>query len=82
MTEATEVRLCRDCRHSKADTSSPWQLNCYHPKVNAKDPWALAGAELHGSSARAERESNRYKLWLAPCGTRGALWDPTKETLA
>lgn len=69
----TIVKLCRDCKHHMPEPRSEWNLRCMHPEVNARDPWALAGAQPHGSDARSERER---KWILAPCGMRGALWDP------
>lgn len=65
--------LCKDCKHSKAQTGSGWNLLCLHPKVNAKDPWALSRADTHdgGSNCKEERE----KMWLAQCGMSGKLWE-------
>lgn len=68
--------LCTDCKHSKQQQGSEWNLLCQHPVVNANDPWALSrsGISQAGSSCREQREK---KWWFAPCGMRGKLWEPT-----
>jgi len=63
--------LCKDCKHSKTEERSEWNLRCHHPVVNAKDPWALASINAGGSNCSTVRE----KHWPAACGMRGALWD-------
>ena len=70
------VRFCRDCKHHMPEPRSEWNLRCMHPTVTARDPWALAGAQPHGSCARDEREKTWTLRGLAPCGMRGALWEP------
>ncbi len=65
------VKLCRECKHSMPEPGSEWILRCMHPVVNSRDPWALAGSKPHGSDARTERG----RIWAAPCGMRGALWE-------
>jgi hypothetical protein len=70
------VRLCRDCKHHMPEPGSEWNLRCMNPEVNERDPWALAGAKPHGSCARDEREKTWTLHGLAPCGMRGALWEP------
>lgn len=73
--------LCRDCKHSKPEERSEWNLRCTHPTVNAKDHWALAGgAANHGSTCTREREK---RVWWAACGMRGRLWEaraPSEQT--
>jgi hypothetical protein len=73
------VKLCRDCKYSVPEPHSEWTLRCMHPLVNARDPWALAGSKPHGSCARDEREKTWTLRGLAPCGMRGALWEPNFE---
>lgn len=63
--------LCRDCKHSKPDTTSEWNLRCHEPKVNAYDAWALGSLTASGTSCTSERE----KSWPAACGMRGARWE-------
>ncbi len=64
--------LCRDCKHSAPEVDSAWNLRCHCPKVNANDPWALGGLKINGTNCTTERE----RRWPAPCGMRGALWEP------
>ena len=65
--------LCRDCKHSEPDKSSPWSLRCQHPIVNASDTWALSSAvEGKGSDCRDERDR---KSFFAKCGMKGKLWE-------
>ena len=63
--------LCKDCRHSKPEAKSQWNLRCYEPKVNSRDAWALGSLDASGTSCTSERE----KSWPAPCGMRGAKWE-------
>ena len=66
--------LCRDCKHSKPNSDSIWNLQCSHPVVNAADPWALASATAgRGTDCRMERDR---RSWLARCGIEGKLWEP------
>lgn len=73
---APKVKLCRDCKHCMPEPGSEWTLRCMHPEVNCCDPWALAGAKPHGSNARDERGRDWTLQGRAPCGMRGALWEP------
>lgn len=64
--------LCRDCKHSKPEPNSEWNLRCQHPIVNGADPWALSAASVgKGSDCRSERER---KTLFAKCGMKGKLW--------
>ncbi len=72
------VRLCRDCKHSMPEPRSEWNLRCMNPEVNARDSWALSSVQPHGSSARDEREKTWTLRGMAPCGMRGALWEPKR----
>lgn len=63
--------LCRDCKHSKPEERSEWNLRCHNPVVNGKDAWALSGVIISGSDCRRERK----RSWFSPCGMRGALWE-------
>lgn len=68
--------LCKDCKHSRPETNSAWNLKCTHPVVNAKDAWALSRSESPGGTdCRGERE----RKWFAPCGMRGKLWEAHDE---
>lgn len=64
--------LCRDCKYSKPEERSEWNLRCHHPKVNGKDPWALGSLNAGGTNCTTERG----RRWPAKCGMRGALWEP------
>jgi len=65
--------LCKDCKHSKPEEHSEWNLRCQHPKVNANDPYALTSAkEIYGTECRPERE----KRFFARCGMSGKMWEP------
>lgn len=63
--------FCKDCKHSKPEERSEWNLRCHNPVVNGKDRWALSGVNSQGSNCSDERSRN----WFAPCGMRGALWE-------
>lgn len=64
--------LCKDCKHSKPELHSEWNLRCHNPIVNGEDPWALASIEeFGGSNCREERS----KKWFAKCGMKGKLWE-------
>lgn len=63
--------MCRDCKYSKPEERSEWNLRCHNPVVNGKDAWALGGGTAHGSDCRSIRE----RSWPAKCGMRGALWE-------
>jgi hypothetical protein len=63
--------LCRDCRWSEPEESSPWCLRCTNPVVNAADAWALSSARANrGTTCSEERNGG----WFAPCGKRGKQW--------
>ena len=82
MNSKTLPRLCRDCKHHMPEPRQEWNLRCMHPIVNASDPWALAGASPHGSCAREERQKTWTLRGPAPCGMRGALWEPKERPLS
>lgn len=65
--------LCRNCKHSRPEANSSWNLKCQHPRVNAADPWALSRADegAAGTDCRGERE----RRWFAPCGMSGKLYE-------
>ena len=63
--------LCKDCKYSKPEERSDWNLRCHHPVVNAADPWALGSKNIGGSSCTTIRQ----KSWPSACGMRGALWE-------
>ena len=69
--------LYKDCKHSKPSKDAEWNLLCQHPVVNAGDPWALARASI--SSAGSGCRDERQRKWLAPCGMRGKLWEPSEN---
>lgn len=64
--------LCKDCKWSKPETYSNWNLRCHHPKVNAKDPWALGSASANGTACNHEREQG----FFSQCSMKGKLWEP------
>lgn len=65
--------LCNDCKWSKPEERSEWNLRCHHPVINAGDAWALAAAGIiRGSGCREERE----KVFWSKCGMKGKLWTP------
>lgn len=63
--------LCKDCKYSKPEERSEWNLRCHNPVVNGKDPWALSSRIMSGSECRAERGSK----WFAKCDMKGKLWE-------
>jgi hypothetical protein len=65
-----QVKYCTDCKWSKPEINSEWNLRCAHPEVNARDPWALSAKVIGGTSCREEREVR----WFATCGMKGKLW--------
>ena len=66
--------LCSECKFSKPEENSAWNLKCINPQVNAKDSYALASAScFRGSDCRGEREK---KTWFAVCGMAGRKWEP------
>ncbi len=67
------VVFCADCMWSKLDKDSAWKLNCHNPDVNRKDEWALSAptGRAHGSECNTERK----KVWFAPCGRQGKLFE-------
>lgn len=76
MNHEKPVKFCRDCKHHAPDPLCGWKLICMHPRVNARDSWALAGTQSYGSCARDERQKTWTLSGRAPCGMRGALWEP------
>lgn len=62
---------CKDCKFSKPDSHSTWELRCHHPKVNASDPYALVSSTGNGSSCLEERKKSSF----AVCGRLGKLWE-------
>ena len=66
--------LCKDCKHSKPDKNSAWNLRCHNPQVNAHDPWTLGGISGSGTDCAGER----MRWWPAVCGMRGAQWENLK----
>jgi hypothetical protein len=69
--------FCRECKHSKPEAGSEWNLRCQHPVVNASDPWALSNAtDNHGTECRGERG----REWFTKCGMSGKLWEPKETT--
>lgn len=64
--------FCKDCKYSKPEEKSEWNLRCHHPVVNADDSYALASPKMNGTQCSDERRGN----WRNKCGMRGALWVP------
>jgi hypothetical protein len=64
--------FCRDCKHSRPEERSDWNLKCHNPIVNSKDAWALSSANINGTSCSEERKV----FWFAVCGMEGKLWEP------
>lgn len=77
-----EPKLCRNCKHSRVDRSSPWNNRCFHPIAVADDPWALSANPTDGNEpgtgvcCRTERDK---KSWSAKCGMKGKLWEPKEK---
>lgn len=77
MTTNPYPALCRDCKHSKPEVRSEWNLRCQHPRVNAGNSWALSnGGDYYGADCRGERERGGIRGVFAPCGMKGKLWEP------
>lgn len=65
--------LCKDCKWSRPEPQSDWNLRCTHPVVNSRDAWALAsGRGPGGTSARDERAKRGI---FVKCGMKGKLWE-------
>lgn len=74
MSDKPEVLLCRECRWSKPETHSEWNLRCHHPAVTRNDSRALSsGTAFSGTSCREERDHR----WFAVCGMAGKRWRST-----
>ena len=74
MTDKPFPALCMDCKYAEPEPRSTWNNRCHHPKVVASDAWALANnheGQPYGSECRSERK----KIWFAPCGAKGKLWE-------
>jgi hypothetical protein len=71
------VKLCSDCKWSKAVEGSAWELKCVNPYVNRKDSWALSRLVFAGSDCTAERDK---KFFFGECGMRGKLWEQKDDT--
>lgn len=65
------VKLCKDCKWSIVDPTSPWQLLCANVEVNRKDPWVLSSSKASGTNSRTERKGR----WFAVCGMVGKKWE-------
>lgn len=64
-------KFCAECKYSKPETNSPWNLRCVNPYVNANDSWALSSSTIHGTTCSTERD----KRFFAACGMKGKLWE-------
>jgi len=73
MSTKLPVVFCRDCKHSKPEPNSTWNLRCHHPEVNRKDEWALSSTDIsgRGTDCRGERAGG----WFAVCGRKGKLYE-------
>lgn len=67
-----ENKFCRDCVHSRADSSANWRLQCVHPQVLGHSAYSLASPHPRGVDASDERAKG---FWHGKCGRRGALWE-------
>jgi hypothetical protein len=65
--------LCKECKWSKPEANSDWNLRCTHPFVNSRDPWALSAGR--GSGGTTAREERGKRSWFAACGMKGKLWE-------
>lgn len=68
-----DPKFCRDCKWSKPEERSEWNLRCHHRIINRHDAWALSAA---GGGKGTDCHNERSKSWPAKCGMRGALWEP------
>lgn len=67
------VVFCRDCKHSKPEPHSAFNLRCHNPEVNRNDSWALASTiNGHGSDCSSERSKSS---WFSRCGIKGKLYE-------
>lgn len=69
------IKLCKECKWSKPETHSIWNLRCVNVEVNKKDSWALSAADFQGSDCRSERDVR----WFATCGIKGKQWEKKDE---
>jgi hypothetical protein len=67
--------FCADCKFSKPEERSEWNLRCHHPIINANDSYALSNAkgETYGSDCNSERNK---RGWFVNCGMSGKFWSP------
>ena len=73
-----KLKLCRDCKWSVLPSTerrsfSESRLRCSNDYVNADDNWSLASTEPHPAK---DCNYERDRRWPAPCGKRGARWEP------
>lgn len=68
-----QVKFCKDCKWSKPEDYSSWNLRCSNPYVNANDYWALSAVSMQGTSCSTERA----KSWVSfpKCGMAGKQWE-------
>ena len=69
----TKNKFCRDCKFSKPEERSEWNLRCINDLVAESDAWSLSALENKGTDCRLERE----KPWLSfpACGKAGKLFE-------
>lgn len=70
------IKLCKDCKYSKVDDSSSWQLRCYHTEVNRLNPYALGRATFTGTECA---EARKALSWFKGCDMKGKLWEQKSE---
>ena len=83
MEEVLKVKFCKDCKWSRSNSRSTYELRCIHDLVVAEYPWALARWKdpseeteyNYGTGCHEERS----KKWFAKCGIKGKLWDPKND---
>ena len=64
-------KYCNECKHSKPEIDSAWNLRCHHPVVNSNDAWALGSAKMNGTQCTEERKGR----FFVKCGMKGKLWE-------
>jgi hypothetical protein len=66
--------FCNDCKYSKPEINSEWNLKCHHPEVNADDAWALSNSFKSGGGSDCSKQRQEVG-WFTPCGKSGKLWE-------
>ena len=81
-----KVKFCKDCKWSRHNSRSSYDLRCINDQVVSEYPWALSRWKdpnedteyNYGTGCHEERSK---KSWFAPCGIKGKLWEERKKAI-